>query len=85
MNSTADYEAQLEARALASNLQTLWGSIGIFILYSYILLRLKLRKIIDKKPTHTASSLKIKSKREGRMVARGKWGGAEGNSSSEGP
>ncbi len=32
LNSTADYEAQLEARALASNLQTLWGSIGMFIL-----------------------------------------------------
>jgi hypothetical protein len=28
MNSTADYAAQLEARAMASNLQTLWGSIG---------------------------------------------------------
>ena len=28
LNSTADYAAQLEARAMASNLQTLWGSIG---------------------------------------------------------
>jgi hypothetical protein len=28
LNSTAEYEAQLAARALASNLQTLWGSIG---------------------------------------------------------